>query len=394
MKLIMINLFFLTALFGFEAQSYVVHKNNYEFKDGWYWGKEVVENNQTKQKKEYNYKISPDRKKQLNVLDKINENLEKQNELLKKIVSILDYSFPQRFPKYTKNKKTGQKCIANSSADCFVMPLTAEAQQLPILGNLVRNPNANTAKKWLKWYARYLQQASNVGFALHFTSNQYGRKVYPTNSDTGVISATDHLLSSKRIIKKEVVKKVSSRMRYYLFYGKSKSYESILNPVSMLLAKSRGLQSIKDFTIVYYDKTYKNNLEKYFNEHASKREKNTYYNETKKIVSKKLFKKYSIDQSPLLVMIFKDKKGKEIFWQKVAYGFSPNKIISETYDFLLYNNIIKPDNLSSDNAAKGYNGIYNSYTNSFSPQEKIDVRINKDKDFQLKISDKQKIQRR
>ena len=119
------------------------------------------------------------------ILTKLSELVEIQKmqlDLQRKTFLLLQEEFnPQ--PHTIINEK-GEKCVANSSADCFEMPLVAEAKRVPVLATWIKEPTIENATEFLKWQAKFFKYKFDNGYSLNLASKQYGDKAYPTDAIT------------------------------------------------------------------------------------------------------------------------------------------------------------------------------------------------------------------
>lgn len=347
----------LTASTVLLAQSYYTEPKEINTKDGYYWSdkkKEQVENEEDVPAVSGKNKKKTRSEKE--VLLSIEKNILLQNAIMIKILENLDYNFPRKTPKYTKNTKTGEKCITNSSADCFVMPLMPEAQQVPPMANFIRNPSTETAKVWLKWFATYQNHLSDIGFANTFTYKQYGQEVYPTNSSPLTALPKGGASDARKNIKTATVQSLNDKIEVLLFIDNDNSLSGLVNSVLLLSSKKGALAKLKKFKIVMKSEKQYAELYKDFMENSSEREKKIFQN-TIFIKDESLFKKYNISFSPTAVAIV-DVDNKKI-WQKVAYSNSSSDITNGIYDFLVYNRVVEPQNINDKAAFKMHNAKMN-----------------------------------
>lgn len=161
----------------------------YDTPNGWWWYETKIVDDKTKEEKNIkvpikaNEKIQIDEQKKTNeLLSKLIDEQKKTNEINERIAGRLEYAFPNVTPIYTTNKKTGEKCLTNSSMDCFVMPVIAEGQQVPVLMDFIREPSPDHSKKWLQWQATYFNHLNKVSHGLRFAYLKYGAEAYPTET--------------------------------------------------------------------------------------------------------------------------------------------------------------------------------------------------------------------
>jgi len=106
------------------------------------------------------------------------EMLKVQKEQLKtqkKILAILQDQFEPK-PKWI-TLPNGKKCIANSSAECFQMPLTPIAKRIPVLKNWLLHRDEKSAAAYIKWQSKYLSEINKAAYAYQLAVTEYGNKV-------------------------------------------------------------------------------------------------------------------------------------------------------------------------------------------------------------------------
>lgn len=360
-----------------------INNSSVNIKHGWYW-EDVNKTKKPKLKKMLKM-VNPknDKRKPKEILSSIDNQMKVQTLLLSKMLQILEYNFPRRTPKYTINKKTGKKCLTNSNADCFVMPVVPEAQQVPVLKNFIRKPNLETAKEWLRWFATYQNKIADVGYANSFAYKQYGTKAYPTRVtlESQTPSGTGDNLPKN--IKEQTLMRLQNRIKIYVFYGINKGYENLINPIFMLDVKKGAFSVFKDFTVVFKDESYYNKLKKEFSWRASSREK-AIANSTKFKLDPELFKKFKIDHTPTVVAELKGKNGKILGWQKICFDNGYGDMLSGVYDFLVFNRVVKPTNINPENA---YNATHRTTVGKYKPRNMrgVKVQANDEKNYKLKF---------
>lgn len=95
----------------------------------------------------------------------------------KEILSILKEEFRPE-PKIV-TKSDGTQCIENSSADCFVVPLTAEARRIPVMARWQREHSVEAAYEYNRWQAKLEENVIDAAQALTLSLSKYGTEAYP-----------------------------------------------------------------------------------------------------------------------------------------------------------------------------------------------------------------------
>jgi hypothetical protein len=183
-----ISLFLILSTLIFASNNEI--KEKFDGSSGWWFYEEEVKNPKTEEIDIISYKLSPAEKLKIDQQKKTNKLLKllleeqtKTRKLNEIIANRLIYAYPDVTPKYTINKKTGEKCLTNSSKDCFVMPVIAEAQHFPALEKFLRDPSPENSKNWLQVQATYFNHVNKVSNGLRFAYLKDGAEAYPINTD-------------------------------------------------------------------------------------------------------------------------------------------------------------------------------------------------------------------
>ena len=160
----------------------------YDAANGWWWYKQNLKDKSGKMI-EIKEKFSTKDKLKLESQNKLIKELKvqtvlikKQNKDLKKVKERLEYAYPNLAPEFTINEKTGKKCVTNSRSECFVFPLQAEAQHVPVMAAWLSNPSPTNSKEWLRWEAKYFNHITKISYGNRFAFLSDGPKAYPTET--------------------------------------------------------------------------------------------------------------------------------------------------------------------------------------------------------------------
>jgi len=327
----------------------------YDADNGWWWYKEEYKtpDGKTFEVKE---KISIKEKMKMEQSKKIEKLLKVQNKKIDKLQDRLDYAFPNLAPKYTKNEKTGEKCLTNSSTDCFVFPLQPEALHLPVLAGWLSDPSPTNSKKWLKWEAKYFNHISRISYGNRLAFLDDGGENYPTITtnvygDSIFFGVSDKQKAYREV---EVLKKLKDKLGLIVFMGATTLREStqfayrdmrFLNrepwkslDVSIIIPSKK----IKDMIIKSIEKTNDQTVLKFWTEKVNL------------VIQPSAFTKFNIEVTPTVVALFQTDKENEdgsnkVIWQKIQTGpISLTSLRSSVSRFLIYNNILKPSEFTSD----------------------------------------------
>jgi len=330
----------------------------YDHEKGWWWYEDPAENNETRKK----IKVSPLEKKKIEqaedtkeLLKQIALSLAEQNKINKKILERLEYAYPNNTPKYGVNSK-GEKCLANSSADCFIMPVIAEGQHVPVLKKFLRNPSPENSKEWLKWQGKYFGHISKVSHGLRFAFLNGGSDVYKT--ETNYVYG-DNLFFSKSeasqgVREAKIISKYRKQLGYLIFLGQNSIYEQITNVYKQFANYDSSF--LKDMEIAFVFPT--ENAKKQFEEKIlPDLEKQGYkkivsfFKKQKMVVKPALYKQYNVKMTPTVVLFFSDKTGKKTkkMYQVISVGnASAYRLRRGTINFLTYNGIISEEEMGAD----------------------------------------------
>lgn len=336
----------------------------YDATKGWWWYKETYVDENEKEF-ETKVKMTPKEKMEKDDKDKVLKELKEQNAKLIVIKERLEYAFPNTTPKYTKNEKTGEKCLSNSSVDCYVHPVVAEAQHVPVMAKWLSDPNPENSKEWLKWQAKYFNHITDIGYGNKFAYMNGGEEVYSTDN---VYNNGDDLNMnySEAWQRKAIVANmnaVKDKINIFMFMGESLSVDA--GSSSYYQMKGWNMPDYKDLNWYMVFKT-KESLDRYENKIKLLTSKTNiesfkkFKEEGFVVVKPKYFEKFNVDFTPTTVVVYKKDKAKnqkknDVIWAKVAIGKSGPKSITESINqFLVYNKIIDPKEMSAGATIKKF----------------------------------------
>jgi len=329
----------------------------YDADNGWWWYKEKY----VDKDKEFETKTKISNKEKMK-MDKEEEKLKlmrEQNKKLSKIQERLEYAYPNITPIYTKNKKTGKKCLTNSSSDCYVFPLQAEAQHVPVMAKWLRNPTPENSKEWLKWQAKYFNHLTDIGYGNKFAYLSNGDKAYPTDNYYNDGDPLNRSITDKMIINRntQILKSLKDKVTILMFLGKTRALDYATGSDKFFFNWNKRFYKDWNFYFVFESKKALDRFDKYIKKSGRKSSIDSWNNMKLKgavVVKPKYFKKFNINISPTTVALYvKDKKKgdkyKNIIWQKISTGdISTYGVMKSAVQFLVYNKIIKPSELSNE----------------------------------------------
>ncbi|PCI30926.1 MAG: hypothetical protein COB67_00280 [SAR324 cluster bacterium] len=271
----------------------------------------------------------------LKLLEAILKENQDQTKIQTKILAILQDSMDPQ-PKLI-TKKDGTKCIANSSADCYVSPKTVFAKSVPALGSWIDDPgNVEKAAVYSKWQAKHFSTTVfPMGYSLQFANEQFGTDANPLDyGQPGFDSATGAggVLRNNRALK--VANKHGKHYQLLIFLGKN--IDADIYSFDNLGRLASGLTNVK-ITFVYYDKTNKMVADETAKWLPALKKG---LSRSKSIVNKKAFDTYGIYTTPSVVAVIQ-KEGK-VKAQTIATGRKgPGGYSERIKQFLKLEGIIK-----------------------------------------------------
>ena len=350
-----------------------------EFQHGW----NFYEENNTSSSKKQTIQIKSQEKNAIALLQQILDENKKQTKLQKEIRDLLKSEYDPDPEVITL--KDGTECIANSSAECYKMPITSEAKKIPVLVAFMKDPtNVEKAAAYAKWQSKHYQKAFDGGHALQFSTLQYADSSYSLPvygaGFRNANGASDTLLRKKIDISK--LHKFKDRYKLKIFVGLNADMDMMAFNNYMKFLKFKVPKS--NYQIVFYDNDGKkiwDMLAQKFKTHKEFYKKEVL---THSIVNSKMFRKYKIYTSPTLVVLYKNKKDGITEARTVAVGGSSrNGFASSVIDMLELQKAIPRDKNT------GYRNWLN-YSDIAYDELKNRYNISVDKDVVERIKKKQR----
>jgi len=345
---------------------------------GWWFYEEEIKNPETQEVKVVSYKVSPAEKAKMDAQNRTNELLKeliKEQKETKKLTAIVAermmYAYPNVAPKWTTNSKTGKKCLTNSSADCFVMPVITEAQNFPALEIFLRNPSPENSKNWLQVQAKYFNQINKVSNGLRFAYLKDGDEAYPVNTTYSYgDSLSDPDSKNMRIAKEEkMIIGMKENIAYLFFVGDNKKFESTMSILRNIDTLDSGYMRSMNKVLVFKKesdiKVLETRIQEYYIKVRGNKSIKKAWESLKKVIRPDLFKQNKIRITPTVVLYYNDKRVEKPIYQKIKVGsLSINSVRNATMRFLEYNGILK----SSDRSAeKNWAVIEDNHSNNVVP---------------------------
>ncbi len=248
-------------------------------------------------------------------------------------------------PKMIVNSK-GEKCLANSSADCIDIPVIQEGRNMPALFNFIKEPTDANAKNWLQVQAKLFNHYSQMGFALKFAALNGDENTYPVNAlniyGTPKENMTNELYKDRIL---EILDEKRNELGTMVFLGKSKKIEEHWgkSAISMLAFKKGSYFNI---ALVFDNANTKKEYDDYYKK-TNDLDLKKVYETLPKVVNEQLFNKYKINVTPTAVAVYKQ-KDKEAVSSVIERGYLTQTSLVHNYEnFLVYNKIVEPKEFHS-----------------------------------------------
>ena len=353
----------LTCSLSLQAGLKKIHTDlDYDKANGWWWYEETYKDDVTKKLEKIKYKMTKEEKAKLDKEDETKELLKiliaeqkESKNVNREILSRLNYAFPNVTPLKTTNKKTGEECNTNSSSDCFVMPVVAEGQQIPVLKEFLREPSPEKSKEWLKWQATYFNHVNKVSHGLRFAYLKYGAEAYPTRTD---YSLGDSLVNSQAENvqgdrEAKMIYSIKDQVALLTFVGKNRMFEEA-NKIPLQI-HNWDASFLKDIDKVFVFESeigrdkFLADVENVYGKQRGDLEVVEFWKNAKITVRPDLYDSYKIKMTPSIVMFYEDKAKKNNIFQTVSVGtLSANNLRKQMINFLLYNDIFEPKELAAE----------------------------------------------
>lgn len=356
MKKTVLSLVVSGLLLSLSANMKLAHSDlEYDKSKGWWWYEETYINDKNQEEK-IKYSMTPKEKKEMEEKKKLNELMvelikeQRENKKVNEEILIrLNYAFPDVTPKYTVNKKTGEKCLTNSSMDCFVMPVVAEAQQVPVLKDFISSPSPENSKNWLQWQATYFNHVKKISHGLRFAYLKHGADAYPTSTaysrgDNPTSSYAEDVQGHREA---KIIHSMKDRIALLNFVGKNVIFEK--NSKVRQQVNSWNTSFLKDINSVFIFESDKARDEFLKDVQSLSSEVVEFWKTAKVTVRPDLYKTYNIKMTPSTVIFYEDKEKKINISETITSGtLSSATIRKQMINFLTYNEIIEEKELAAE----------------------------------------------
>jgi len=216
------------------------------------------------------------------------------------------------------------------------MPVTPEAQRIPVLKNFIQNPTIQTAAKYLQWQAKYFKQIYKIGDSIPAAITQFGTKAYPLNYKS--VTYTD--LNGFDTQKKATVKYLNDLLKKYnikflLFFGKNRDLD-----ITSVFGLKNIFEKYSNFNATIVFRTLKD--KDIFDSLISVLPKGkAIKSKFKEIVDEKAFEKLDIFTTPSLVIV-QNNQAQILLRGKLQLGFFTQKL----YNYFEMKNMLNHSELS------------------------------------------------
>jgi hypothetical protein len=319
----------------------------YDAANGWWWYKDKAVDSKTGKEVEIKEKMSTIEKIKVEKEAKVEKLLQMQIAKLEAIKSRLDYAYPNITPLKMKDEN-GKECVTNSSASCFYFPIQPEAQHVPVIAAWLSDPSPTTSREWLKWEAKYFNHLQQVSIGNRFAFLSGGPNAYPTDTTSVYDESLITPVSGKNKIERQnqVIANSSKKIGLMFFLGGNLEIEESLSAYSQL--REYDIKPWKDLNMVFVvpSKEIKSLILKKI-ERTNDREVQAFWKKATWKISPEAFTNFDISVTPSVIATYKTDKEK-IIWQNVYSGSTNvNSVRMGLIQFLVYNNIIKPVEMSA-----------------------------------------------
>jgi hypothetical protein len=319
----------------------------YDAANGWWWYKDKAVDSKTGKEVEIKEKMSTIEKIKVEKEAKVEKLLQMQIAKLEAIKSRLDYAYPNITPLKMKDEN-GKECVTNSSASCFYFPIQPEAQHVPVIAAWLSDPSPTNSREWLKWEAKYFNHLQQVSIGNRFAFLSGGPNAYPTDTTSVYDESLITPVSGKNKIERQnqVIANSSKKIGLMFFLGGNLEIEESLSAYSQL--REYDIKPWKDLNMVFVvpSKEIKSLILKKI-ERTNDREVQAFWKKATWKISPEAFTNFDISVTPSVIATYKTDKEK-IIWQNVYSGSTNvNSVRMGLIQFLVYNNIIKPVEMSA-----------------------------------------------
>ncbi len=281
-----------------NAKTYNEIDNGYEDESGFAFYQDDKTDKQDTKKKHKNKKCDCN-----HIMETINKMLKESKKQTKIQQKILDLISNEIDPKPKIITVNGKKCIENSSAECFKMPITSEAKKTPALKAWMENPSIENTVTYLRWQSKFLTEVFKRGDSFPMAIAEQGSKAYPLLvNDGGYIDLFGY--SPVKQAKNKLMIEQFKKIPIFIFFGLNKDLDlvSIVN-LKELIKKYKNL----DITIVFENEHSKELFDSVISGvYGTKKSKELFYG-SKIMIDSSLSKELNVYTTPAILVNDNDK---------------------------------------------------------------------------------------
>ena len=325
---------------------------DYDAVNGWWWYKQkVIDQNgketEIKEKMTTKEKLSIEKEKDVVKL------LKQQIKQLDSVKERLEYAYPNLAPIYSTNS-AGKKCLTNSSADCFVFPLQAEAQHVPVMAAWLSDPSPTNSREWLQWEAKYFNHLQKISLGNRFAFLSGGANAYPTDTsfvygDNAAFPMSDNVKDERKL---KIIETAKENLGLMFFMGGNTALEENIGSYVKMREFDTKPWNMLNTIIVVQSKEIKDLILKKVSS-SNIKSSQEYWSKVSWKISPEAFSKFDISITPSVVATYKTKENK-IVWQNIySGGASVDEVRDALVNFMVYNDIVKPVEMSASINAAG-----------------------------------------
>ena len=281
-----------------NAKTYNEIDNGYEDESGFAFYQDDKTDKQDTKKKHKNKKC--DCNHIMETIDKMLKESKKQTKIQQKILDLISNEIDPKPKIITVN---GKKCIENSSAECFKMPITSEAKKTPALKAWMENPSIENTVTYLRWQSKFFKEVFKRGDSFPMAIAEQGSKAYPMLvNDGGYIDLFGY--SPVKQAKNKLMIEQFKKIPIFIFFGLNKDLDlvSIVN-LKELIKKYKNL----DITIVFENEHSKELFDSVIEGvYGTKKSKELFYG-SKIMIDSSLSKELNVYTTPAILVNDNDK---------------------------------------------------------------------------------------
>lgn len=265
-------------------------------------------------------------RKQLKEQERIREILENEYDPQPKMMTLPD----------------GTKCVENSSAKCFKMPMINEIKKIPVYVDAYQKRDLESMKKKEMWEGTYVLNVLKLSYLKGQAIRELGPEYPLATKPLGTINNYGYDSVALKKYRKSLVDKNMSKFELNIFIGLNKSLDMYSLVRLAYLIKENPTWN---FNLVFNSQKSKKDWEKQYKNFYAAR----HFKKANAVVQPSAFKEFKVYTTPSIFL--KDKKKKEDTLVFVGRA-TQEDIVSRVIEYMIQNKYIKRNDLT---AAKAWN---------------------------------------